>query len=360
MQQHKRMKRFFIIMVLLSGLHVQAQIKVDLQRFSSIPDKEGMAGMFAGVSHGRLFCMGGANFPDKKPWEGGQKKWYDQIFMLTGKNEWKILDQKLPHPMAYGVSIAYNQEVILIGGNDDLGFHREVFGMEWMNERIHFKSYPSLPMPLANMAGAIVGNLIIVAGGTSSATGKPLSVVLGFDVKHPDAGWFTLPSWPGETRTQAVSASTKNHFYLFSGEAIGVDANGTAYRKILSDCFEFTPSYQDGKWTGTWKKLNDLLHGVSASANPAPVFNDRYILFWAGLDSTTASIKDPVTHPGFPKSLLIYDIRENVSLQAGESTDVSPVTLPAVKWKNKWFYISGEKRPGVRTNTIHQVSIKHH
>ena len=44
-----------------------AQIRVYWDSLSSIPDREGMAGMFAGVSGGALFCMGGANFPDKRP-----------------------------------------------------------------------------------------------------------------------------------------------------------------------------------------------------------------------------------------------------------------------------------------------------
>ena len=41
----------------------------------SIPDREGFAGPFAGVSGGALLVAGGANFPDKKPWEGGTKVW---------------------------------------------------------------------------------------------------------------------------------------------------------------------------------------------------------------------------------------------------------------------------------------------
>jgi hypothetical protein len=30
-----------------------------------------------------LLVAGGAKFPDKKPWDGGKKIWYDTIFMLN-------------------------------------------------------------------------------------------------------------------------------------------------------------------------------------------------------------------------------------------------------------------------------------
>ena len=46
-------------------------------KLPSLPDKEGFAAMFAGLSvdHGGeiLLAAGGANFPDKKPWEGDRK-----------------------------------------------------------------------------------------------------------------------------------------------------------------------------------------------------------------------------------------------------------------------------------------------
>ncbi|MFO0044239.1 MAG: galactose oxidase, partial [Armatimonadota bacterium] len=45
-----------------------------------LPDPEGFAAPFAGMSHNQLLVAGGANFPDKRPWEGGTKVWYDKVF----------------------------------------------------------------------------------------------------------------------------------------------------------------------------------------------------------------------------------------------------------------------------------------
>jgi len=71
------------------------------KRLPSLPDNEGFAGPLAGVSNGALIVAGGANFPDKKPWDGGKKVWYDTVFVLEKPNgEWKIAG-KLPRPVVH-------------------------------------------------------------------------------------------------------------------------------------------------------------------------------------------------------------------------------------------------------------------
>ena len=49
----------------------------DWQTLEPLPDREGFAGSYAGVSHAALLVAGGANFPYKKPAERGTKVWYD-------------------------------------------------------------------------------------------------------------------------------------------------------------------------------------------------------------------------------------------------------------------------------------------
>jgi len=41
------------------------------------PLAPGMAGIIAGAHGGVLIAAGGANFPDKMPWDGGKKIYYD-------------------------------------------------------------------------------------------------------------------------------------------------------------------------------------------------------------------------------------------------------------------------------------------
>src|SRR5262245_39289056 len=85
-------------------------------KLPSLPDREGFAGAFAGVSHGALIVAGGANFPDQKPWAGGKKMWTDTVFVLEKPGgEWKVAG-KLPRPLGYGVSGSHGAGGVCVGG----------------------------------------------------------------------------------------------------------------------------------------------------------------------------------------------------------------------------------------------------
>ena len=63
---------------------------LEWDRLPDLPDKEGFAGVFAGVvSEGGedfLVVAGGANFPEGRPWENGKKVYYDEVFVLPLKD----------------------------------------------------------------------------------------------------------------------------------------------------------------------------------------------------------------------------------------------------------------------------------
>ena len=76
--------RAFVLLVV--GFHAvavgQDSSFIRWSELDPIPDQHGLAGMFAGVSHGVLIAAGGANFPDAPPWQNGTKVWHDTIFAL--------------------------------------------------------------------------------------------------------------------------------------------------------------------------------------------------------------------------------------------------------------------------------------
>ncbi|MCC7378652.1 MAG: hypothetical protein IT255_04785 [Chitinophagaceae bacterium] len=45
----------------------------------------GLAGPLTGVTNDVLIVAGGANFPDGLPWNGGKKKYHNDIFVLQLK-----------------------------------------------------------------------------------------------------------------------------------------------------------------------------------------------------------------------------------------------------------------------------------
>jgi len=55
-----------------------------------LPDPRGVAGVFAGVSGNALLVAGGANFPGQPPWEGGQKKWNNEVYVLSVTGQYPL------------------------------------------------------------------------------------------------------------------------------------------------------------------------------------------------------------------------------------------------------------------------------
>ena len=318
----------------------------------SLPDKEGFAGMFAGVSDGQLFCMGGANFPGKRPWEGGVKKWYSNIYKLNRSGEWNKLPDTLASPLAYGVSVSANNKIYLVGGNTDNIYTNKVYTLQWNGTRLVREEFPSLPVPLANMAGAVINSLIILAGGLSDATGTPLKKCYAIDLNAVDKGWFELPAWPGPERSYPTCAVVNGAFYLFSGERVGTNSKNEKFRYILQDAYCFTPRRNKGKWTGSWKAIAPLPKGAAAAGNPLPVLRDGSILIKGGVDALTALHTNQPTHPGMNKDVQVYNPKDDSWQLINTDTTSARVTLPTVYWNKQWIFISGEVKPGVRTNTI--------
>jgi SSS family solute:Na+ symporter len=333
----------------------QIQKQLNWEELPPIPDKEGFAGMFTGVSNGALICMGGANFPEGMPWEGGQKVWYDNIYILEkNASSWKLAKEKLPRPMAYGVSFTYNNKIILVGGSDSTKHYANVITATYNKGEIHFDSLVSLPFPLANAAGALVGNHLFIAGGITSASSLPVNSFLALDLLKSgrDQKWLTLESWPGPPRMLAVAASLQNAFFLFSGINL---PGGEKDRIILKDAYKFIPA--DDPRNGRWINLADMPRGVAAGPTPAPTVGSDHILFPGGLDGGTAKHKDPATFPGFVDDLLAYHAESDTWINFGNlPPDNTRVTVPAVKWNDKWVIINGEIGPGKRSPEVFAIS----
>lgn len=327
------------------------------EKVPSLPDSEGFAGMFAGASDGVLIAAGGANFPDKKPWEGGKKIWYDDIFLLRkGDTAWAKSDKKLPLPLAYGVSATYKNKLILVGGNSFDEYSSSVYSLELNKNKLRIDTLASLPFPLANMTGALIGDILYIAGGTHAADGAPTNVFLGYDLRSNQ--WIELPGWPGAARMQAISAALDDHFYLFSGIDVLANPDGSTRRIVLTDALKFVPAFQGKKLSGgEWVKLHDMPRGVAAGVSPAPTLGSGHVLFLGGLDQQTADHSDPLSHPGFTGEILTYHAKSDSWTTMGDIPQLdSRVTVPATWWDNKWMVISGEKGPGQRSPQVFSMS----
>lgn len=321
------------------------------EQLPSVPDPEGFASPFAGVSGGVLILAGGANFPDKRPWEGGVKTWYDSTFVLDSPHgSWKPAGP-LPRPTAYGVAVSIDDGVICIGGGDAKRHFRDVYRLTWDGVYLKSAPLPDLPRPCAFMCGAAVNQTIYIAGGieTPDAT-SCLKTFWSLDLGETKPAWRELEPCPGPERMLAVAGATQGTdaaFYLFSGAKLTSGPDGKPVREYLHDAWRYTVN---GKDKG-WKRLADMSRAAVAAPSPAPLLGPSSFLVISGDNGEHVGFKPETQHPGFPHDVLEYDAATDKWGQAGEAP-FSRGTVPAVQWRGMTVVPNGEARPGYRTPAV--------
>lgn len=317
------------------------------KQLPALPDREGFASSFAGVSGGALLVAGGANFPDKRPWEGGTKIWYDRVFALAVPDRAWIEAGRLTRPIAYGVSVSGPEGVLCAGGGDTSAHFRDVFLLQWDGAKLHQRPLPPLPRTCAFGSGALAGRIFYVAGGIEKPDStNALATLWALDVAQPAAGWRELPPCPGPARMLAVGGATADTFYLFGGVALQAGVDGKAQRTPLRDAYAYSPA-------SGWKKLADLPRAVTAAPCPAPVSSTGKLLVISGDDGQRAHLNGP-NHPGFPTDIWAYDPVSDRWQPAGESP-FSRATAPTALWRGRWIVASGERKPGYRSPEVWQL-----
>ncbi len=383
----------FILLVFLASVHSFSNNTVPVIRWSqhselppppSHDHQHGLAGAFTGLINNHLVVLGGANFPDRPPWEGGVRSyWSDAYVLAPGETEWRIISSALPAALAYGVTISLPEGLLLIGGMNDHGIHDEVFLMQFDagGDTFRVEGWPSLPQPLAYMSGALIGNEIYVAGGQSSvvdaASGHHFYML---NLRNRQAGWQVLPGWPGPARAFAVAATQSdgfdNCFYLFSGRNYGPDRD----LAILSDGYVYNPRLRQ------WRRLDTpngplfpVMAGMAFSSGVNHIFllggdNGERMLQQVHLQSLIKDlesrldreplladsvewlrdklIRNYVAHTGFSRDIKLYHTITNTIISVGELPFAATVTSSAVRWNNLVFIPSGEVSPGVRTAAV--------
>lgn len=316
---------------------------VEFSKLPTLPDREGFAGAFAGVSGGTLIVAGGANFPDKKPWEGGKKVWYDTVFVLKKtKGPWAVAG-KLPRPLGYGISVSTKAGLVCIGGSDATQHHTEVFQLTLSRGQLKIKELPPLPVAQANGAGALVGDTIYAFGGSEQpGEQSAMARLFALDLHAKQPQWRELAPCPGKGRILPVAAALDGAFYIAGGAALE-PTNGKVARVYLLDAWRYKKG--DG-----WQQLAELPKPSVAAATPAPVAGSEFFIV-GGDDGSLVSFQPLDKHPGFPKTSFAYDARTD-SWRANGEVPAPRATLPTTYWHGRYVLPSGEARPGVRSPEV--------
>jgi SSS family solute:Na+ symporter len=345
--------RFLILMVFsLMAAGSIAHADLEWSELPAVPDDQGFAGMFAGVSDGRLLLAGGANFPIAPPWEGGSKVWHANVFMLDRPDgEWRIVGE-LPSSRGYGVSVTVDGGMLCIGGGDGSRHFTDCYLLKLDNAELSRTPYPPLPMALAEMTGAVVGRTVHVVGGTRQPDAtRAEGVHLMLDLGALEQGW-KVASFPGEPRILAVSAVRENSLFVMSGASLAADDEGKPRRTYLTDAWRY------GHDRG-WQRIAELPRPAVAAPSPAPSIGGSHVLIVGGDDGTHVGFQPPAAHPGFSRSLLAYDVITGTWAEHGVLPDdiVPPVTTPVVEWLSRTIIPSGEIRPATRTSQVLGLSV---
>lgn len=336
-----------------------------------LPDKEGFAGMFAGVVSGRLVVAGGANFPEGYPWEGGKKYWYDSIYVLDSNTSpaWRKLALRLPKPLAYGVSWSDQNRLICAGGETGPLIDKpasqapecvaDAFAIEFNHGEFLIKPLPSLPAPSKDACGVKLADRLIYFGGIeSNQATKASSSMLVLDLNEKILHWKEMSGFPAAPRVQAVAATNNGRLMICSGIEITADASGKATRKMpyLKDVWEYRPG--PVFLSGQWNRLADLPAERAASPGPAWSLSQRFMAITCGADSERHKLPQKA-HAGWTHDLLVYDSELDrwTTVPNAIPPKAAVVTAPAVRWGEDYVILSGEIAPGRRTPAVWKCTL---
>ncbi len=326
-------------------LGAEPKLNLEWKLLAPLPNTNGVASPFAGVSGGALIVAGGANFPNSQLWEGGKKVWHDDVFVLEQPDaQWKRAG-KFPRPLAYGVSATYRDELICAGGSDDGRHYADVFALTWRGGKLSTRTLPPMPRAVANACGAILNDTLYVAGGLASPSAtNALTNFFALKLSERELTWRELPSLPGPPRMLAIAAVQDNAFFVIGGVALIPNERGAPTRRYLRDAYRFDPKLG-------WRSIATLPFAVAAAPTPAPtVGRDGFVILGCD-DGSRVSIPPSPTHPGFNEQVLFYDTKNDSWSRAG-TTPVPRATVSTVLWRDRWIIPSGEVRPGVRSPEI--------
>ncbi|MCB0668072.1 MAG: sodium/solute symporter [Saprospiraceae bacterium] len=348
---------------------------------SSEKDQPGLAGAFIGKLEDALILAGGANFPALPPWKNGEKVYHDEIYILTNSSDslhWNVSSTRLPNPSAYGLSITLPDAILCIGGMNNQAYQNNVFKIILKQDRktVVFEELPSLPEPVANMSGGLLGNQVYVAA--SSEQGQ--RYFWRYNLDTPGQKWESLKPWPGPPVSYAYGAVQHDGnnlcFYLLKGRYPGED--GMASNNL--EGYVYNPLSE--KWqTLNWN--NSLANDLGLSAGTVLPYGANHLLLFGGSDGVVhelleelniriSRLSDPIQqnklvlqldsiqihHPGFSSEIYAFHTITQTLVKMGNLPDPVQVTTTAVKWNDQIIIPSGEIRPGIRTPKIRSGKIK--
>ncbi len=342
----------------------------------------GFAGPINAIHKDVLIVAGGANFPDKMPWEGGAKYYSKEIHILQkigNQYSWNTTQSTLPEPIAYCGNTVTERGLVYAGGENEKGLSRKTYLLNWnaASNKVDIENLPDLPSAVTNIALTNIGNTVYAVGGDEKTNSSSAFLSLNLDDKVPE--WKRLPNLPislanAVVVTQKQAGTLK--IYVIGGRtktASGIsELHNTVYTyNPLNKTWANRADISDGKQTTnysagagvqigknqilllggdngeTFHKIETYISQIAKSTNEAEK-----------LKLTAEKNALSIHHKGFYKGMLLYNTDKNKWTKIGELPFPAQVTTTARMWGNEIVLSNGEIKPGVRTPNIMLGSIK--
>lgn len=357
--------------------HIQ---NIDWSRGGKIPAADeqtqaiGLAGAISGADHHTLIIAGGTNFPGQMPWNGGKKKYYDDIFVYrkVGKHLFLIPSKEglnLPFNLAYSAVCSTVHGIVIAGGENENGLSNKVFVLNWKNNKLHITYLPDLPNGLTNAALTAIGDVIYLSGGET--VNGTTDQFLSLNVKQPGESWVKNTNLPlAVSHTVLLSGEEGKEIFLIGGRKANPGDTSTIYKNV----FAFDVATQN------WTAKESLPYPLSAACG---VTRGKNLLIFSGDEGKTfhqaekliaeigreedlekrtrlnqRKIELQSNHPGFSKKVLRYDVALNTWVMLEDLLPYGTVTTNAVVLDHELIIAGGEIKAGVRTPFILRGQLK--
>jgi len=374
------------ILLMLNNMPAFAQSKkvisiewktiAELPPFNNQSKSIGVAGPIVGVINNKLIVAAGANFPDKMPWQGGKKAYYNNIVIFK-KEKGQVLQETIAPSLVSNIAYAANCStpfgIVFAGGENELGLSDKVYLLKWdeaSNNLLQTK-LPDLPVKTTNGSLVCIDKILYFLGGETLV--NTTNQFFSLNLNKINDGWTMLPAIPKPLSNTVVVAQYLNgqkQIYLMGGRA--KQKNGIS--DFSSDVYSFDIHLK------RWDKKKSLPYPISAGTGA--VVTEKYILLFGGdrgeqfnkVERTISNInleKDELkkenlitiknklleSHPGFSNEILLYNTQKNVWVSNGFIPFNTSVTTNVVQWGDEIIIPSGEIKAGVRTPRIISAKI---
>ena len=322
---------------------------------STFPEPADLKGFYAMAYDSGYFIMGGSTFPVPQN-QGDPKVYFDTIYRLNISTDnqlnWKLLENRLPYPMAEGTSVQLPDGILIIGGHNTDTIFNQVIHASWdaNNASFNYKSLPALPMPCFYPAATVWNNRVYVAGGDNGSGG--IHDFWFMDLGENDPEWKPLPTWSGSKRYGAIletlSDGDKEYLYLFSGKS--ENTKPRSQDNYLKDVYRFDLQ------ANNWERMADMpratLIGIPGK------LNENTLAIFSGSDGHDIEHLEEIGEAyRLPRNILVYSAINDRWIDDDKML-LGIIGVPLLTIEDGFILASGEYSPGKRSNEVYRIRVK--